>query len=847
MPVPFRLDLRWRIVLLVMLAAVPALLLALAAGLRARAVEAERAGNESLRIARLSAITHRQLIESTRHLLETVALVPEVRARDAPACRDLLVSLSSRFPSYALLLLVDADGRSFACSQPGAVIDVSDRPYFARVAAGGGFSVGEYAVGRISGKPSLHCAVPVLDAAGTLGAVAVAAIDLGWVGQVASTAELPPGSVVTVLDRQSVILARTVLSERLVGTKAPDEAIRQLALGPEGIFRLVGPDAVDRIYGHSALRDPDGQMIGSVIVGVPVEQAYARAQRGLLFDLALVVVVAVVAVLAARLMARRLIERPVQELVAVTGRLASGDLAARTRGLGGADEFATLARAIDTLAAALALREAGSRADAEEIRRAHTLLRTLVDATPLAVFLLDLQGRVTSLWSRGAEAMLGWREVEVLGSPPPHVPEEHRAEFVEHYRRVTSGEVLAGIEVERMRKDGRRLRVALYAAPVAGPDGRTAGTITMLADVTAQRLLQEQLQQSQKIEVVGRLVGGVAHDFNNLLAVISGHSDLLLKRVQDPAHRQQVEQIQGAAQRAAALTGRLLGFARRQGAKPRQIDLALHLDDSMRLLTAVVGDRVTLSAHREGPCPVVADPVQIDQVLMNLAINARDALPQGGEIGVSVAVNGGRVELAVSDNGMGMDAAVQARLFEPFFTTKPPGKGTGLGLATVNGIVQELGGTIAVRSAPGAGSTFTVALPLAGNGDRPRHRSPRPLPGTVLAVDDDPAVLAVVAAALGELGCRVATATDATEALARIEAGLVPDLLVTDLVMPGMDGASLARAARARLPGLRVLVVSGYAEDRLTRAAAELGAGTAVLGKPFSAHRLAETVRAVMA
>jgi signal transduction histidine kinase len=390
-----------------------------------------------------------------------------------------------------------------------------------------------------------------------------------------------------------------------------------------------------------------------------------------------------------------------------------------------------------------------------------------------------------------------------------------------------------------------------------------------VAKRTAERAaLEDQLLQSQKMEAVGRLAGGVAHDFNNLLTVILGYNDMLRERVrQDGAAMEYSDEVLHAAERASALTNQLLAFSRRQVAVPRVVDLNDIVVGIDKMLRRIIGEDIRLETRLSPGLPAVkVDPSHIDQVIMNLTVNSRDAMPDGGMLTIETAevelsaeyagrhigVEAGRyVLLAVSDNGSGMDAATQARLFEPFFTTKEKGKGTGLGLSIVYGIVKQNGGDILVYSEPGSGTTFKIYLPAvtaAAESLVPGDTGGKTTPATetILVVEDDPQVRSMTRTMLSRLGYHVVVAESADEALSIIpshEGSL--DLLLTDMVMPLMSGTDLARQVQAVRPGIRVLYMSGYTDNDVIGRGV-LSADTPFIQKPFTSASLSRKVREVL-
>jgi PAS domain S-box-containing protein len=432
-------------------------------------------------------------------------------------------------------------------------------------------------------------------------------------------------------------------------------------------------------------------------------------------------------------------------------------------------------------------------------------------------------------------------------------------------------------------QSGRPLSVP--EEPVTGPTGETRWFQTIkvplstgdqtrqilgvATDITDRKQLEEQLRQAQKMEAIGRLAGGVAHDFNNLITVVMGHAELLLLDVPpDHPHRWELEEIRAAARRAAGLTQQLLAFSRRQVLQPRVVDLNELVTGMSTMLRRLMGEDIelrTVAGTRLGP--VHADPGQLEQVLMNLVVNARDAMPLGGIVTIETAnvdvddprarptqghyrlPAGSYVLLAVADSGEGVDAEVMAHLFEPFFTTKGPGKGTGLGLATVYGIVKQSEGHILVDSEPGQGATFRIYLPrvsASAPADAPAAAAPVGGTETVLVVEDEPSVLRLSCSMLNLLGYHVLAASNGEEALTMAAAfpGAI-HILITDVVMPKTGGRELAERLRVVRPGTKVLYVSGYTDDAILRHGV-LDQGVAFLQKPFTAAELAQMVRQVL-
>jgi two-component system cell cycle sensor histidine kinase/response regulator CckA len=501
-----------------------------------------------------------------------------------------------------------------------------------------------------------------------------------------------------------------------------------------------------------------------------------------------------------------------------------------------------------------------------ERRRSEEMLQSLVKAAPLAVIGLDLEGRV-NLWNPAAEQIFGWQREETLGRPLPFIAEGNQSEFRRNLEEALRGEEVVGREVSRQRKDGSLANLTLWVVRTTDAQGAVTGVIGIMADVTERKRMEEQFRAAQRMEAIGRLAGGVAHDFNNLLSVILGYSELILERLpaDDPARRHAAE-IRKAAVKAADLTRQLLAFSRRQVLETRLLNLNVVVADIEKILRRLIGEDVELITRLAPDLGwVKVDPAQTEQVIMNLVVNARDAMPKGGKVTLEtsnveideayaqahVAMSPGPcVMLAVSDTGTGMDLETAAHIFEPFFTTKK--EGTGLGLSTVYGIVKQSGGNIWVYSEPGRGTTFKIYLPrqaavaapapLAA----PAAASPAAGAETIMVVEDALPLRELACEFLRKAGYTVLEAPTGKEALAiaaQHSGGI--HVLLTDVIMPGLSGPDLARELQALQPGLAVLFMSGYTDDAIVHHGV-LEPGVNLLPKPFSRDQLLRKMREVL-
>jgi PAS domain S-box-containing protein len=496
----------------------------------------------------------------------------------------------------------------------------------------------------------------------------------------------------------------------------------------------------------------------------------------------------------------------------------------------------------------------------EALAESEALYRKVIEASFDGIDITE-EGVVREA-NRGFAEMFGYSIEEVIGRPILDFIADESAETVR--QRVSDG-VEGTYELVGKRKDGTR--ILLEAMAKNHNIGSRRGRLTALRDVTEKRQLEEQVRQAQKMEAVGRLAGGVAHDFNNLLTVITSCAELVLMDTAEEDPRQEnLQEIRKASQAAAGLTRQLLAFSRQQVIEPKLVTLEEVVTTAEKMLQRLIGEDVELVAVlSRDPATVKIDPGQLEQVIMNLAVNARDAMPEGGKLTLETsavqldetyarthwpATAGRFALLAMSDTGIGMTEQTRARIFEPFFTTKEVGKGTGLGLATVYGIVKQSGGFIWVYSEPGRGATFKIYLPRVDEAPTPIQAATTTtsLLGTetILLTEDAPALRATAHQILERYGYTVLDAPSSTAALtlARSCAGPI-HLLLTDVVMPGMSGRELAERFTAKRPGVKVLYMSGYTDDAVVRHGV-LRPGIAYLQKPFTPDTLARKVREIL-
>lgn len=513
------------------------------------------------------------------------------------------------------------------------------------------------------------------------------------------------------------------------------------------------------------------------------------------------------------------------------------------------------------------------RAAEEQLRASEQRFRLLVQSvTDYAIYMIDPNGRISS-WNAGAERFKGYAADEILGEHFSrfYTEEDRRTGLPESALARARSEGRFEAEGWRVRKDGSRFWASVIIDPIKNEQGDLIGFAKVTRDLTEKRAIEEQLRQSQKMEAIGQLTGGLAHDFNNLLTAVSGSLEMMKKRIAQ-GRMGEFERYHAAAQagvqRAAALTHRLLAFARRQTLDPRPTNVNRLIMDLEELLRRTVGPGVEIEfSYARGMSPTLVDSNQLENAVLNLCINARDAMREGGRLRIETTNNrldrhaAGKlgldedryVAVTVADTGKGMTPEVIAKAFDPFFTTKPLGEGTGLGLSMTYGFARQSGGQVGLRSEVGKGTAVTLYLPCHSEAAEPAHATPESEPahakgtGEVVAViDDEPIIRMLIAEALTDAGYAVLEAADGAAGLRLLAAHETIDLLITDVGLPGgIDGRQVADTARETRPDLKVLFITGYAEQK-TIGKERLAKGMFVLPKPFPMETIATRVRDII-
>jgi two-component system, cell cycle sensor histidine kinase and response regulator CckA len=800
-------------------------------------------------------------LSSIESVMRTAAITLGARRADAAQNDRVLQELAITFGSgFASWRLFDGQGDMIGSSAPDA--GAPRREYMVSLWSGrppGGHALVTEPVNTSWAGQIVHMILPMTAARGD-SAFLVAQIRLQSLHPLIHARGLPEGTSIAVLSDSGMVLGRVPNPEQWVGRNMsgfrPFPNSRALWTGTS---EATSPDGVRRMMAFAHTRNAPWL----VWAGIPMSAVFAQARLDFSRAIGYGALALTLALLLAMRQASRIVD-PITRLSDDAARLGTGDLAHRS-GVLATDELEVLARTINEMAATLEHQGA-------VLRESEERYRGLFDINPLPMWVLDPESLEFLAVNGAAVETYGYSEKEFLAMrssdirPADDVPNliAHLAEAGERSRRYVT---------RQKRKDGTLFPVEIDSGAIVFA-GRPA-RLVVAHDVTdrlhaesALRDAESQLRQSQRLEAIGQLTGGIAHDFNNVLTAIGSYSDFLYDSLEPgDARRLDIQEIRKAAERAAGLTKQLLAFSRSQILQPRVLNINTALSELelllARLLTADV--KLIFSLDPEAG-NVRADPGQLAQVVMNLAVNARDAMPDGGQLTISsrnehvpepaddavdaIAVKPGEyVVIEVADTGIGMDSDTQQRIFEPFFTTKGPGKGTGLGLSTVYGIVQQSGGYVFCDSEPGRGTTFTIRLPRVHQPVDPDTVKPeRAVAGrrseVVLIVEDEESVRRAARRILVKKGYTVLEASDGNDAVELLNAQSKVDLLLTDLVMPGMGGRELVRVLRDQGRSIPTLYMSGYTKDAIMRE--ELDPDIMVLEKPFSHDELAAKVREVL-
>ncbi len=874
MPSRFRAGIRLKVLAFLSVCLLVGVSVAIWAQLQYRNVATELSFDTARRTGVLAEMLKTQVIKNAYATLHAMSGFQRVQGLDPKDCSDVSRFFLENSVGYSNIGSVLPDGDIYcAALNANAPRNIAGQPWLARALETGRFTMSDYLVSPITQKGIIAFTLPLKGADGKTAQVLTAALETDYIGKIVTLPNLPSDSSIMVIDKTGHVLAASPGSNVSIGQSVADwdVAKRAIKANEPFVMKSKGFDGEPRTFAATASLVTDDAVPGadsmairslSIIVGIRAHETAATLIAPLKALGAMIGLVFTIILIGTYLFFGRMIVRPLQAIQATAERLTLGDLAARVALKPRADEIGALTRAFNVMAATLAGRET-------ELRRSNQRVQRILDTEPAGVTLLDQNLNVLDMNRVGLEN-IGATDIEALRGKrlPAMVVEEDRPDYEEHVKAVLEGgkhsTTLQIIDLQ-----GKHRWLEMHAAAIQLDDDAPSIYISIARDKTEELTTASQLVQAQKMESVGRLTGGIAHDFNNLLTIVMGNAEVLSERLEDqPELSKLAAMIETAAQHGAELTHRMLAFARRQVLRPSELDVNTLVQRMVEMMGRILGEDIRIRLETvEGLWCVAADPAQMESAILNLAINARDAMPQGGTLTIETqnshldddyvarnpeATPGDYVLIAISDSGSGMPLEVLERAFDPFFTTKEVGKGSGLGLSMTYGFVKQSHGHIKIYSESGQGTTVRIYLPrslkAASVQDLAAEIPIEDARGTesILVVEDEAAVRLYVTQQLKGLGYSVIEAADAHAALELLESGTPVDLLFTDVVLPGdMNGRQLAEVGTRMWPGLKVLYTTGYTENAVVHHG-KLDAGVELLSKPYRRVELARHVRRVL-
>ena len=867
----FRLPIRFQLILIVIIVALPAVGIIINAGIQQRREAINAARIETQKLADRIAFEQQSKTASAHQIMVLLSHLTEIITKNPTKTTHLLREIHNSNPDFSNISVADRSGNVWASAVPTQrPFSISDRRHFINTLASGQLSSGEFIISRSAHKPSFTLGYPIKDEHGTIIGVISVGFLLEKYTQLLEKSRLPNNASMVLLDHKGVILFRTIEPEKYIGKQSDPALFQQILDGPDentsiGVSLAAGDERI--ISSRKLSLEGESSAYMYVRVGIPVESALSHANSELLRNLVLFSWVLVLALLFSSFIGERSIVSRIELLEKASQRLANGESQIKVSDLVKGGELGRLADSFDSMANKLILRE-------EALAGSERFLDTIINTEPECVKMLAADGTLLSMNRAGLNMLEADSLNQLKGKCIyPCIAEEYREAFITLTNSVFQGES-GFIEFKAVGLKGRSIWLETHAVPFRNETGAVVSLLAITRDITERKdteaenaQLTEQLLQSQKIESIGRLTGGIAHDFNNLLTPIIGYTELLKNCLSHGSSGfNKIDKILQAAEGAKVLVQQLLSFSRKQILDIKSIDVNTVISSFYEILRRTIRENIDIQlALTPDSCVIRADKHQLEQIIMNLVVNAQDAISNTGLITIVTGqviidheyarqhanVTPGRYfMLTITDNGCGMDKKTQEQIFEPFFTTKAVGEGTGLGLATVYGLVKQQGGNIWVYSEPGKGTAFKIYFPIVDEApdDSTTDKPEQPFIikrglYTILLVEDNDMVRNMVFEFLSDLGFDVIVAEGPKQALVKAD-GRIIDLLMTDVVMPDMTGPELHKRLARKIPGLQALFMSGYTNNVISHHGV-INDGCNFISKPFSVSELSQKLQSV--
>jgi PAS domain S-box-containing protein len=820
--------------------------------------------NDTDRLINLFVEEQVNISTQTYQLLTILSHVPAVSDLDIPQCNALLKQIHRENPEYSTIVVSDRDGLIDCCSIPiPTTIDVSDRSWFKRIKNDRDFVIDNFLISRSAEKASLPFAYPIFDSAGNVKAAIGAAFDLESYNDWFQRIDISENFRVLLTDRRNIVLYQSDSENQCLG-KSLSECrgiyVPSSALG-EGSFETTAKDGEERIYKFNWLQVGQENNEVCFIVSISKKKMLSAVLNPLLLQLAILALIATTTLLFAWVSGKKILLDPINALIMKTKEIKKGRWTSVAEDNNFPLELGMLSSAFDEMVVDLSEKEEALSASEEH-------LRVLFSHAADSIYVAGMDGHLIDINLAACKAT-GYSEDELLKMNVIDLDMERTSkdDLGDFYASLLPGQQ-AQLTTTHRAKDGSLYPVEITISRIETPGG--ARVMGIARDISERLELEERTRQTLKLESVGRLAGGIAHDLNNLLTPILGYGELI--RRDDHVRgktRTRVQHILKAGAGARDLVKQLLAFSRKQFLEYKPLEINRVIEEFQELIRRTIREDIEISLSLSpGLRPVLADSGQIEQVIMNLSVNAADAMPKGGTLSIATSMvdldegyaslhqgvhPGTYTMMSFSDTGHGMDQKIQAQVFEPFFSTKGE-QGTGLGLSTVYGIVKQHNGHIWIYSEVGIGTTFKVYFPILPEGEDAQEKLFEPsasdqlLRGseTILLVEDNEQVREITYDALTEYGYAIISASGGEDALAKIAlTDQAVQLLLTDVVMPGMNGKELYRSLSQDIPSLKVLYMSGYTDDIIGQHDV-LAKGAQFIQKPFTIFSMLKKIRDVI-